>query len=56
VLDIAFNQVDARFVTVVIDRRNERSVALAERLGFRTLSSDASNRLMTMVPEDFRSA
>jgi len=56
VLDIAFNQVDARFVTVVIDRRNERSVALAERLGFRTLSSDARNRLMTMVPEDFRSA
>lgn len=56
VLDIAFTQVDARFVTVVIDRRNERSVALAERLGFRTLSSDASNLLMTMVPEDFRSA
>ena len=53
-LDVAFNQVGARFVTVVIDRRNERSVGLAERLGFRTLSSDSSSLLMTMVPEDFR--
>lgn len=53
-LDVAFNQVGARFVTVVIDRRNERSVGLAERLGFRTLSSDSSSHLMTMVPENFR--
>lgn len=51
-LDVAFTQVGARFVTVVIDRRNERSVGLAQRLGFRTLSSDSSSHLMTMVPED----
>lgn len=55
-LDVAFTQVGARFVTAVIDRRNERSVGLAERLGFRTLSSDSSSRLMTIVPEDLHRA
>lgn len=53
-LDLAFSQVGARFVTAVIDRRNERSVGLAERVGFHTITADASSRLMTVVPEDFR--
>lgn len=55
-LELAFTQVGARFVTAVIDRRNERSVGLAERVGFRTITADASSRLMTVVPEDFRGA
>jgi RimJ/RimL family protein N-acetyltransferase len=40
-LDLAFNALDARWATALIDLTNVRSIALAERLGLRGIPLDA---------------
>lgn len=54
-LDLALGELGARQVTAVMDPANTRSIALAERLGFRAVGDDdAGHRVMSVGTEQFR--
>jgi RimJ/RimL family protein N-acetyltransferase len=45
VLDIAFNEVEARIALAVIENGNSQSIDLARRIGFNEVHRDSANRL-----------
>lgn len=51
VIDLAVNSVRARMVTAVIADANDRSLALARRLGFVQVHQSDGTRLMLLTPE-----
>lgn len=54
-LDLAFDDLGARWVTATMDPRNVRSKALAERLGFLTID-ETDAELQLMVTPELRTA
>lgn len=52
-LGLAFGQLDAKWVTAVVDAGNARSLALAERLGFLPVDEHGDDRVLRLTAERF---
>ena len=50
VIKMLFNKLDLKFLFAVVDVRNEKSLALASRLGFTEVSRDGYNLMMMLTP------
>ncbi|MBT2499149.1 GNAT family N-acetyltransferase [Agromyces sp. ISL-38] len=53
-LQFAFDTLEARYVTAVMDRDNERSHLLARRLGFLDIAEAGGERTLLLSGEQFR--
>jgi RimJ/RimL family protein N-acetyltransferase len=51
VVDMLFDAVEAKWVFAVVDERNEKSLALATRLGFTMINRDGPLLTMMVTPE-----
>lgn len=54
ILHVAFKDVGARMVLAVVEDGNERSLALADRLGFTLLHRNGRSHLLVLTPDAFR--
>jgi RimJ/RimL family protein N-acetyltransferase len=53
-LEFAFDALEARYVTAVMDADNERSHLLARRLGFLDIAEAGGERTLLLSREQFR--